>query len=323
MHAIEYEDKEVIQKSIELLVEDEYITFCTVGRTWGSSPRPAGSIMVISQTGLIFGSVSGGCIEGDLLDKCENGFFQQGSVNKLIYDGADTATDAVHIPCDSVLEIIVEKITSSEQLLVIAESLSRGEAISRELSIGGASSVIKTDINKQSDFFYDGNSLRKVYGPKWRILLVGANQVSEYVAALGKMLGYNVIVCEPRESYRESWDNNGCEMTRLMPDEAVSYYAKDFYTVVLSLSHDPKLDDMALLNALEMDLFYVGVIGSIKNNEARKIRLKELGLSQHSIAKLHGPVGLNIGSKVPSEIAISIYAEIISLRNNLNTSHEH
>ncbi len=317
MHIAEYEDKEMIKKSIDFLINDEYVTFCIVAQTWGSSPRPPGSLMIITQQGDVLGSVSGGCVEDDIQEKYLHGFFDHKKITRLVYNGRDDDKERVKIPCGSVVEIIVERISDLQQLKTIYDCLCSGGRISRILSIEQNTSSLVEDTCKDKDFYYDGRVLKKTFGSAWCILIIGANHVTSYVITLGKMLGFRLVVCEPRESYRTSWDNKTCEVTSLMPDDAVKYYATDFYTIVLSLSHDPKLDDMALMTALEQDLFYVGAIGSEKNNIKRKKRLKELGLTDASIKKLHGPVGLGIRSKTPAEISVSIFAELIDLKNKL------
>jgi len=321
MNATEYEDKQIIQRSIDLLNNDEYIIFCIVARTWGSSPRPPGSLMMLSQNGIMTGSVSGGCIEDDLQHKLQNGFFDDKKITRLVYGSDDDENEHVRIPCGSILEIVAEKITDSKQLNIIYNSLVKGETISRTLIINDGASSLEINTGKNIEFSYDGKSLKKNFGSAWCVLIIGSSDLSSYVAAIGKMLGYRIVICEPRESYRPNWTDEDCEITSLMPDDAVRHYATNFYSIVLSLSHDPKLDDMALMAALDLDLFYVGAIGSEKNNLERKKRLKELGLSKGSIAKLHAPVGLNISSRMPAEISVSIFAELINLRNKLKTTN--
>ncbi|HED36369.1 MAG TPA: XdhC family protein [Gammaproteobacteria bacterium] len=315
MNAIDYEDIEIIKQSLDYLKNDRFITFCTVARTWGSSPRPPGSLLVISQQGAHFGSVSGGCIEDDLLLKYNAGTFNHAKTTTLTYDTNNPDTAHIKIPCGSILEIVIERISDSHQLKTIYGHLCDGQTINRLTKISESTSSIETTDTTESVFFYDGQFLKRSFGPSWRIIITGANDVSAYVARLGKMLGYSIIICEPRKNYLSSWTLQACEITSLMPDDAVSQYAINFSTIVLSLSHDLKLDDMALLRALELDLFYVGAIGSKKSQHTRLQRLAELGLSQASLEKLHAPVGLNINSKVPAEIAISIFAEITLLRN--------
>jgi xanthine dehydrogenase accessory factor len=152
------------------------------------------------------------------------------------------------------------------------------------------------------------------------MLLIGAGHLSQYVSQLALMLDYRVIVCEPREEYAQAWQLDGTELTTMMPDDAVQHYALQPRSIVLTLTHDPKLDDMALLDALGSSAFYVGAIGSQRNCDARRQRLRELGVPARHIQRLHAPVGLPIGSHTPPEIALSIMADITQQRNVVSVS---
>jgi xanthine dehydrogenase accessory factor len=164
---------------------------------------------------------------------------------------------------------------------------------------------------------FDGDTLLSVHGPHWRLLIVGAGQLSKYLAQMAQALDYHVTVCDPREEYADTWDVPGAQLTRDMPDDVVLAMNTDAHSAVVTLTHDPKLDDMALLEALKSPAFYVGAIGSKKNNEARRRRLADFDLSQREIDRLHGPVGLKIGSKTPPEIAIAILAEMTAVKNGV------
>src|SRR4030095_9386898 len=164
---------------------------------------------------------------------------------------------------------------------------------------------------------FDGSVLKSVHGPHWRLLIVGAAQLSQYLAQMAQALDYRVTGCDPREEYADAWNVPGATLTRDMPDDVVIAMNLDAHSAVVTLTHDPKLDDMALLEALKSPAFYIGAIGSKKNNDARRERLAQFDLSQHEIARLHGPVGLKIGSKTPPEIAIAILAEMTARRNGV------
>jgi len=157
--------------------------------------------------------------------------------------------------------------------------------------------------------------LTTVHGPCWRMLIIGAGQVSTYLARMAQALDYQVIVCDPRKGMHATWDVPDTTLTSEMPDDAVVALQPDASTVIIALTHDPKLDDMALLEALKSPAFYVGALGSKANNDKRRARLALFDLTAEEINRLHGPVGLNIGSRTPPEIAVSILAHLISLRN--------
>jgi xanthine dehydrogenase accessory factor len=165
------------------------------------------------------------------------------------------------------------------------------------------------------EFCYADGFLSKVFGPRWQLLLIGAGHLSHYVAQIALMLDYRVMVCDPRESYEQHDIDAGVERLNCMPDEAVQACSGNPRCVVLALTHDPRLDDMALLDALQSPAFYVGAIGSRQNSDRRRERLGTLGVSTEQLQRLHAPVGLPIGSRSPPEIAVSIMAEITALRN--------
>jgi len=167
---------------------------------------------------------------------------------------------------------------------------------------------------------FDGATLATVHGPRWRLLIIGAGQLSGYLAQMAQALDYQVTICDPREEYSEGWNVPGTEFKRGMPDEVVTESNLDGHSAVVTLTHDPKLDDMALLEALKSPAFYVGAIGSTQNSEARRKRLAEFDLSQDEIARLHGPVGLKLNCKTPPEIAIAILAEMTAIKNGVKVS---
>jgi len=164
---------------------------------------------------------------------------------------------------------------------------------------------------------FDGNVLSSVYGPRWRLVLIGGGQLTRYLAEMAKMLDYHVTVIDPRVEYADGWDVPGVAIDRGMPDDVIGRMNLDGHSAVVALTHDPKLDDMALLEALKSAAFYVGAIGSKKNNDARRSRLREFDLSEQEIARLRGPVGLYIGSKTPPEIAVAILAEMTAVRHGV------
>ncbi|MGH8772845.1 MAG: XdhC family protein, partial [Burkholderiales bacterium] len=165
--------------------------------------------------------------------------------------------------------------------------------------------------------FFDERTLIAVYGPRWRLALIGASEVSRYLAEIGSALDYEVLVCDPREEYVASWDFSSVPVIRAMADDFVAALKPDSCTAILTLSHDPKHDDLALLEALKSGAFYVGGIGSKATNATRRERLALFDLSPAQIARLKGPIGLPVGSRTPPEIAVSILAELTALRNGI------
>jgi xanthine dehydrogenase accessory factor len=159
-----------------------------------------------------------------------------------------------------------------------------------------------------------GEHLISAFGPNWRLLIIGAGQMTQYLATMAVTLGYEVIICDPREEYAEGWEVPGTRLVRTMPDDTVLELACDAHTAVIALTHDPKLDDLALIEALRSQAFYVGAIGSRSNQEKRRARLLEFDVSPEQIERLHGPIGLKNGARTPPEIAVSILAQLTGVR---------
>ena len=161
-------------------------------------------------------------------------------------------------------------------------------------------------------------ALVNTFGPEYRMLLIGAGQLTEYLATMALFSGFAVTVCDPREEYRGAWSVAGAKVVADMPDDVVAAFKPDRRSCVVALTHDPKLDDLALLEALKTDAFYVGAIGSRRNNDARHARMAEhFDQTEQDLKRLRGPIGIYIGSKTPPEIAVSVMAEILAVKNGV------
>jgi xanthine dehydrogenase accessory factor len=156
-----------------------------------------------------------------------------------------------------------------------------------------------------------------IHGPRWRMLVIGASEIAHYLAEVASTVDFQVFVCDPREEYKSAWRAKGATWIDGMPDDAVPAFRPDGHSVILTVSHDPKLDDMALLEALKSDAFYVGAVGSSRTSAERRKRLADFDLSPQEIARLRGPVGLSIGSRTPPEIALAILADLVASRNGI------
>ncbi|WP_455207380.1 XdhC family protein [Kaarinaea lacus] len=313
-------DREILQTAIDWLELDHQVALVTVAKTWGSSPRPAGSMLVMREDGIHAGSVSGGCIEEDLVSRYKSHELTERFPNLINY-GVDRQ-DALRfgLPCGGRLELVVEQLESAAPLRTLLQRITSGQLVARRVCMNTGEVSLHSS-SEVSDFRYTEEELIKVFGPSWHILLIGAGHLTRYVAGIALMLDYNVTVCDPREEYRAGWDMEGVNFTHIMPDDAVKQIVNQHRTILITLAHDPKLDDMALMEALTDNIFYVGALGSQRSNDQRRERLRELGVSQQQLQKLHAPVGLAIGSHTPPEIAVSIMAGITAARNNaLQTS---
>ena len=307
-------DRDILQTAIDWLEEGHQVALVTVAKTWGSSPRPRGSMLVMREDGIHSGSVSGGCVEEDLVNRYKQNELTDRFPNLINY-GVDRQ-DALRfgLPCGGRLELVVELLDSAEPLKTLLLQITSGKLIARRLCMN-TGEVSLQNTSEVSDFSYNENEMISVFGPRWHILLIGAGHLTRYVANIALMLNYKVTVCDPREEYKSGWDIQEVNFTHAMPDDVVREMTISKRSIVVTLSHDPKLDDMALMEALTSDIFYVGALGSRRSNEQRCKRLLQLGVTQEQINKLHAPVGMDIGSHTPPEIAISIMAEITSVRN--------
>jgi len=307
-------DQEVLQTASEWLQQGHEVLLVTVLKTWGSAPRPPGSLLIMRGDGLIAGSVSGGCVEEDLIRRYCARQLNDNYPTRIDYGVDREEATRFGLPCGGRLELLIEQLHDPIQLQQLLDALHHQRLIARYVDLQ-TGQVSLHAAKAEQEFVYTNIYVRKILGPQWTMLLIGACHLSHYVSQLGLMLGYRVIVCDPRVEYAQGWQVEGTELTRLMPDDAVQHYARQPRSIVLALTHDPKLDDMALLDALTTQAFYVGAIGSRRNCDARRQRLKELGLTPTQLQGLHAPLGLPIGSHTPPEIAVSIMAEITQQRN--------
>ena len=287
----------------------------TVIETWGSAPRPPGALLCLRDDGLVVGSVSGGCVEDDLIERVRTG--ERVDKPSLVSYGV-TKEEAARfgLPCGGNLRLVQEPLRSIDWIEQILEHAERHELVARTLDLQSGAVAVETAARGEK-FQFDGQRLRALFGPRWRLLIVGAGQLSRALAPIALALDFEVICCDPREEYHLTWDVPGTVFSKAMPDDLVLQLQLDPHSAVVALTHDPKLDDLVLLEALKSPAFYIGALGSRNNTAARKQRLALFDLSAAEIDRLHGPVGLNLGSKTPAEIAVSIAAELVSVKNGV------
>lgn len=311
---MESADLEVLRQCLHWQEAGHRVTLATVVKTWGSSPRPVGSLLAVRGDGRLAGSVSGGCIEADLVERTSAAPPVRPEV--LTYGGSAEACHFFRLPCGGTLQLVLEPAPSAPMLQTILEALTQRRPIGRRLDLAiGRATLFTPRIDETTQF--DGQTLTAVHGPGWRLLLIGAGQISRYLAQMAQALDYQVLVCDPREEYSAAWEVAGADLVPGMPDDAAIAFMPDARSAVIALTHDPKLDDMALLEALKSPAFYVGAVGSSANNLRRRERLRLFDLTETEIDRLHGPVGLPIGSRTPPEIAVSILAELTAKRHGI------
>ncbi|TWO72012.1 XdhC family protein [Caenimonas sedimenti] len=298
----------------------------TVVRTWGSSPRPIGSIMALAEDGSVVGSVSGGCIEDDLVYRHTQAYAGKGEPGHQIPSGPPSfvkygvTADEAHrfgLPCGGTLELLLEYDPDPDTLAALVRALEAGRLMRRSVRLDDGQ-VSLSEAQAPEELSLRDNLLVNIFGPEYRMLLIGAGQLTEYLATMALFSGFAVTVCDPREEYRGAWSVAGAKLVSDMPDDLVLAFKPDRRSCVVALTHDPKLDDLALLEALKTDAFYVGAIGSRRNNEARHQRMIEhFGMTAADLQRLRGPIGVYIGSKTPPEIAVSVMAEILAAKNGV------
>lgn len=309
-------DLEVLKTCSEWIAAGKQCELVTVIRTWGSSPRPEGATLGICEDGRVVGSVSGGCIEDDLIDRAHKGGITRTKPEIVTYGITADEAHRFGLPCGGTIQLAIEPLSSKSQIPELIAHLAQGELVARrvdlhsgDVSMGPAKPGMTLQVSE--------TALTTIHGPRWRLLIIGAGQLSRFLAQIAVGMDYAVTVCDPREEYRDGWSVEGVQVVHAMPDDLTIEMKLDSRSAVVALTHDPKLDDLALMEALKSDAFYVGAIGSRSNDQKRRERLLEFDLTPEQLTKLHGPIGVFIGSKTPSEIAISILAELTAVKNGI------
>ena len=309
-------DTEVLKNAVAWLDAGHAATLATVTHTWGSAPRPVGAMLVIRGDGHVIGSVSGGCVEDDLIERVKAHPMKGGKPEVVTYGVTADQAARFGLPCGGTLQLVLESVTAQSKLKELLATIERHELVARFLDM--ETGAVRLTSGRWSDVLeFDNKVLKTVHGPHWRLLIIGAGQTSRFLAQMAQALDYQVTVCDPREEYADEWNVEGVALVRGYPDDVVLQMNPDPHLAVVAVTHDPKLDDAALTEALKSPAFYVGALGSRLNNDKRRKRLAEFELSADEIARLHGPVGLKIGSKTPAEIAVAIVAEMTAVRRGV------
>lgn len=309
-------DLDVLKTAIQWTEAGYFVTLGTVVRTWGSAPRPAGSMLVIREDGRIKGSVSGGCVEDDMIERVRSGEWPAQHPCVTTYGVSIDDARRFGLPCGGSLQLVLEPVTARSRLPELLQAIAQYRLVVRELDMDSGNVDIAPG-HRTPSLEFDGRRLITCHGPRFRLVVIGAGQLSRYLASMAVALDYHVIVCDPRVEYADEWDVSQTELIREMPDDTIKRLQLDAHSAVVTLTHDPKLDDMALLEALRTPAFYVGAIGSRNNNARRRERLSLFDLSATEIARLHGPVGMHLGARTPAEIAVSILAEMTAIKNGI------
>jgi xanthine dehydrogenase accessory factor len=307
-------DLDVLERARDWKLAGHRVWLLTVAQTFGASPRPPGSLAAVRDDGILVGSVSGGCIEDDLVAR--RGEYAGRRPHFVGYGVTAEEARRFGLPCGGQVELMVEADVTVAQLEALLAAIGAGRVVARRVDLASGDWRIE-GANAGDECVRDAAHLSSIHGPRWRMLVIGASEIAHYLAEVASTVDYQVFVCDPREEYRTAWRARGAQWIAGMPDEAVAAFRPDGHSVVLTVSHDPKLDDMALLEALKSEAFYVGAVGSARTSAERRKRLAGFDLTPQQVARLRGPVGLAIGSRTPPEIALAILADLIASRNGV------
>ena len=308
-------DQTILSCLLASLTQGEQPWLVTVVATIGSSPRPVGSLVAFRADGSQVGSVSGGCVEEDLIARLLAGEFAGPQVYLTEYGVSAEDNEKWGLPCGGRLELAIQQLDSKDlhwvrdayQAMMTRQTLSRTVALTLgETQISPAAQFAPLEVRD--------DAMTHCFGPRHRLLLVGAGQLAASLSTLALAMDYEVMLADSREWALDQWQGPQVEKILGLPDDVVREHAADEHCAVITLSHDPRVDDMALMEALDSACWYVGALGSVRTTEKRLRRLSQLGLSPDALARLHAPVGISIGSKTAMEIAVSIMAELTQLR---------
>ena len=307
-------DLDVLERVLEWRRAGRRAWLLTVAQTFGASPRPPGSLAAIRDDGILVGSVSGGCIEDDLIARRH----EYAGAKPVFASYGVTAEEARRfgLPCGGELEVIIESEPREGDLGELLRAIGAGRIVARHVDLESGAWAIEP-ASATDEVARTASRFTSIHGPRWRMLIIGASEIAHYLAEIASTVDFQVHVCDPREEYRTAWRAHGALWVDGMPDDAVLAFKPDPHSVVLTVSHDPKLDDMALMEALKSEASYVGAVGSSRTSAERRKRLAGLDLTPQQIARLRGPVGLSIGSRTPPEIAVAILADLIASRNHI------
>nr|WP_298248779.1 XdhC family protein [uncultured Halomonas sp.] len=324
---MQYLDLTVIRQALAWARAGETLWLCTVLSTFGSSPREPGAWLVARRDGQHVGSLSGGCVEEDFLERLAEGDFAA-PVQRVRYgDGAEEGANGsrVTLPCGGILEVLVECLAPGEATLAhlsaLEQALTGQRPQRRHVDLASGEARLEDDAGLGDRVIWPPadeavpSTVQLRIGPAARLVLAGMSPVAEACAEFAQRLGFEVIVCDPRPGMLEALDLPGVERVATLPSTFIAGGGCHAATAVVALTHDPRLDDLAMIEAVRTEAFYIGVMGSRKASTARAERLQRSGgLGEAELARLHMPIGLGLGSKTPAEIALATMADIVRVR---------
>ena len=319
---------DVLKAARNWLGKDGRVALATVVGTWGSAPVGVGGQMVVAPDGRFEGSVSGGCVEGEVIAEAED-ILAEGKPKTLTFGVADETAWRVGLPCGGQIKVFLERLEGPQGTALVDRALAaRGKR---------QGLVIRTQLNDARREFFErqddrvDQSIRERFAsgeselqetpngevflhamvPPARVLIIGATHIGQILAQLVKLAGYEVMVIDPRTAFAAETRFPGIRLDTEWPQDTIPKIGLDPYTAVVALAHVGHIDDEALKLAMRSDCFYIGALGSKRNHAKRTQRLKDAGFSEAEVARIHSPIGINIGAQSPPEIAIAIMAELV------------
>ncbi|SDF29592.1 XdhC family protein [Phytopseudomonas seleniipraecipitans] len=316
-------DLQVIQQALTWLAQGQPVWLCTVLSTFGSAPRAPGAMLVALPSGAFCGSLSGGCVEEDFLERVVSGSFA--TRNQLVRYGEGGLTPTRALPCGGVLDVLVEYIPpgngAEAMLRQVEQALGGGELLVRDVPLGAGGAECRPGSMVDAKIQRGEECVSIRVGAVLRVILAGWSPVAEFCASFALSLGYEVILCDPRPEVVAEVDVPGMQVLELLPARFIAEQGAHRATAILALTHDPRMDDLTLIEAVRTEAFYIGAMGSQRTSAKRLERLARLGgLQADDMARIHAPIGLQLGSKSPAEIALATMADVLRAANGIARS---
>ena len=309
----------LIGRAAEWHAAGHRLALAFVMQSWGSSPRPAGSVMLVREDMAVEGSVSGGCVEGAVIEAAMTAL-QDGTGRRLDFGVADETAWEVGLSCGGKIAVLVTPVADQGLPAALLRDMAADIAARRQVYVrfDAGTGAIATDpatpsVTARSGLDDTGSFFDFVETPPRRVMIVGGVHITQFLAPMAQAAGYDVLVIDPRAVFATADRFPGITCMTGWPDEVMADVVPDSQTAIVTLTHDPKIDDPGLVAALRSPAYYVGCLGSRRTHAARCDRLRDSGFDDDDLGRLHGPAGLDIRAKTPAEIAVSILAQMIAV----------
>ena len=314
-------DLQVVQQARNWINAGQPVWLCTVLSTFGSAPRGPGAMLVALATGEHCGSLSGGCVEEDFLERIAGGGFNQ--INQIVRYGEGGLTPTIALPCGGSLDVLIEYLPASAQtaahLEMMEQALGGHRLASRVVTLDSDLRTVRPATVNDARVQTLDNQVTVRIGAVMRLVIAGLSPVAEFCASFAVAMGYEVIVCDPRPEVIGWFSVPGVQVKEVLPAVFIAEQGSHPGTAIVALTHDPRLDDLTLLEAVRTEAFYIGAMGSQRTSDKRLERLRRIGeLDDETLSRIHAPIGLRLGSKTPAEIAIAVIADILRVANGVS-----